>query len=412
MARTSTPLTDKRIRAAKPTEKEHRLFDGGGLYLSVMPTGGKLWRLKYRFDGKEKRIAIGAYPYITLQNARIERNRLKSEIALGIDPSEKRKREKQEKRVEQEQSENTLNKLAHEYLLKIEDALSASYYRKLKSYYDNNVLNDTDNKVIGKKPINTLTRADILAIVDKIEERGAVEVARKTLNLLERIFKYAVTTDKADHNIIADIDKRYAIQRKSVRHHPTITDKEGIKGLLLAIDGYTGDYATKCALQIAPYLAVRPGELRAAEWSELDLNNTTWKIPAEKMKMKKPHIIHLVPHVVSILKELQQLTGDSKYVFANAVYKDRYMSENTLNAALRRMGFTKDEMVSHGFRSMFSTICHENISTHGHHTDVIERQLAHTERNSIKAAYSHAEYLEERKALMKWWSDYLKEVKK
>lgn len=406
MAKTSTPLTDKKIKAAQPQEKAYKLFDGGGLHLSITPGGGKLWRLKYRFEGKEKLFAMGAYPHITLQNARVAREQLKSEIANGIDPSEKRRQEKQARKVEQAHSDNTVMKLAYEYLDNINADLSTAYATKLRRYFDNNVLH-----VIGDQPINGITRADILGVIAKMEERGAVEVARKTLNLLERIFKYSVTTGRADHNIIADIDKKYAIKRRKVRHHPTITDRAGIKGLLAAIDGYQGDYVTKCALQIAPYLAVRPGELRAAEWSEIDLKKAEWKIPAEKMKMQKPHIVPLVPFVVSVLKELQAFTGHSKYVFTNAVYKNRFMSENTLNYALRRMGFTKDEMVSHGFRSMFSTICHENISSHGHHTDVIERQLAHTERNAVKAAYSHAEHLEERRELMQWWGNYLDEVK-
>lgn len=406
MAKATPTLTDKQIKAAQPQEKAYKLFDGGGLYLSIAPGGGKLWRLKYRFDGKEKLFALGAYPHITLQNARAAREQLKSEIAMGVDPSEKRKKEKQARKAEQEINENTVTRLAYEYLDNIKGDLSEGYFTKLRSYFDNNVLH-----VIGDQPINGITRADILGVISKMEERGAVEVARKTLNLLERIFKYAVTTGRADHNIIADIEKKYAIKRRKVRHHPAITDREGIRGLLAAIDNYQGDYVTKCALQIAPYLAVRPGELRAAEWSEFDLKKAEWKIPAEKMKMQKPHIVPLVPFVVGVLQELHKDTGHSKYVFTNAVYKDRFMSENTLNYALRRMGFTRDEMVSHGFRSMFSTICHENISAHGHHTDVIERQLAHTERNAVKAAYSHAEHLEERRELMKWWGDYLDKVK-
>lgn len=406
MARAATPLTDKEIKAARAKEKEYKLFDGGGLYLSIMPTGGKLWRLKYTYEGKEKRIALGAYPEISLAAARKMREDNKTKIALGIDPAEERNKAKAVRQAKESEAENKLNAVAEEYLNNIKGDLSKGYYTKLTSYFDNNV-----RHVIGVKPINSVTRADIKTVIDKIEERGAVEVAKKTINLLERIFKYAVTTDKAQHNIIADIDKRYAIKRRSVRHHPTITDRAGIKGLLAAIDSYQGDYVTKCALQIAPYVALRPGELRAAEWSEIDFEKALWKIPAEKTKMRKPHIVPLVPYVIKVLRELQQYTGHSKYVFTNAVYKDRFMSENTINYALRRMGFTKDEIVSHGFRSMFSTIAHEHMGEHGHSSDVIERQLAHSERNTIKAAYNHAEHLEARKELMQWWSDYIDGLK-
>ncbi|WP_373033561.1 tyrosine-type recombinase/integrase [Sulfurovum sp.] len=406
MARAATPLTDKEIKATRAQAKEYKLFDGGGLYLSVMPTGGKLWRLKYTYEGKEKRIALGAYPSVSLAAARKMREDNKTKIALGIDPAAERNAAKATRQAKESEAENTLNAVAEEYLNNIKGDLTEKYYTKLHSYFDNNV-----KKEIGMKPINSVTRADIKTVIEKIEERGAVEVAKKTVNLLERIFKYAVSTDKAQHNIIADIEKRYAIKRRSVRHHPTITDRAGIKSLLAAIDGYQGDYVTKCALQIAPYVALRPGELRAAEWSEIDFENALWKIPAEKMKMRKPHIVPLVPYVIEVLKELQQYTGHNKYVFTNAVYKDRFMSENTLNYALRRMSFTKDEIVSHGFRGMFSTIAHEKMGEHGHSSDVIERQLAHTERSSVKAAYNHAEHLEARKELMKWWGGYLDGIK-
>jgi len=406
MARQTAALTVKGIEAAKPKIKEYRLFDGGGLYLAIMPSGGKLWRLKYRFDDKEKLIALGAYPSISLADARGLREENKKKIAIGIDPAEERKAEKTRKRAKELETKNTVNAVAEEYLLKIRGDLTEGYYRKLTSYYDNNV-----KHVLGEMPINTVTRADIRIVIDKIEERGAVEVAKKTLNLLERIFKYAVTTEKAEHNIIADIDKKYAVKRRKVRHHPTITDPKGISGLLAAINSYQGDYVTKCALQIAPYVALRPGELRSAEWLEIDLEKALWKIPAEKMKMNKPHIVPLVPYVVGVLEELYKFTGHSKYVFSNAVYKDRFMSENTMNYALRRMGFTKEEIVSHGFRSMFSTLAHEHMSEHGHSSDVIERQLAHTERSSVKAAYNHAEYLQSRKELMQWWGDYLDGLK-
>lgn len=402
MARTVVPLTAQQVKHAKPENKDYKLFDGGGLFVLVKNTGGKLWRLKYRIDGKEKLLALGSYPEISLLKARELRDTYKSEIAQGMDPAKERKEQKLAKQKVQLEAENTLNAVASEYLFKIAGDLSKGYHAKLTGYFDNNV-----KHVIGEMPINTVTRADILTVIEKIEERDAIEVAKKTINLLERIFKYAVTIGKTEHNIIADIDKKYAIKRRKVRHHPTITDRKGIRGLLAAIDNYQGDFTTKCALQIAPYVALRPGELRSAEWSEIDFENALWKIPASKMKMDKPHIVPLVPYVMSVLKELKKYTGGSKYVFANAVYKDRFMSENTMNTALRRMGFSKDEIVSHGFRGMFSTIAHEHMGEHGHSSDVIERQLAHMENSSVKAAYNHAEHLQARKELMQWWSEYL-----
>ena len=405
MARQTTELTATTIKNAKPKEKDYKLFDGRGLYLLVTKSGGKRWRLKFQYDGKEKVIALGVYPDISLANARMLREQYRAEIANGINPAEERKAKKQKVKANIAKKANSLNSIKDKFFTHIEGELSSKYFSKLKRYYEYNV-----EKVIGSKPITDITRADILSIINTMQEREALEGAKKTLNLLERLFKYAVTNEYTPHNIIADFEKKLVIRHRAVRHHPTLTKPKDIKTLLIAIDEYSGEFITRCALQIAPYLALRPQELRSGEWCDIDLEKKEWRIPAHKMKMKKPHVVPLVPHVIGILKELYKHTGNNSYIFPNSIYKDRPMSENTLNTALRRMGFTKDEIVSHGFRSMFSTLAHENINEHGFHSDVIELCLAHTERNQSKASYNHAEHFKERVELMKWWSDYLENI--
>jgi integrase len=242
-----------------------------------------------------------------------------------------------------------------------------------------------------------------------MQKKGIYESTKKTLNLLERIYKYAIAREYAEHNIIADFDKKIVLKKKTVRHHPTITDDKTIKLLLNAINNYQGEIVTKYALKIIPYLALRPIELRSMKWEYINFKDNIIVIPADKMKMRGDHIVPITSTVMQFLKELQEHTGDKAYLFPNVIYKDRYMSENTINTALRRMGFTKDEIVSHGFRSMFSTIAHEK-SDFKH--EVIETQLAHSIGNSVSQAYNRAKYLDERVELMQWWSNYLDEVQK
>jgi len=237
-----------------------------------------------------------------------------------------------------------------------------------------------------------------------MQDKGIYESAKKTLNLLERIYKYAIAREYTEHNIIADFDKKIVLKKKAVRHHPTITDDKTIKLLFEAINSYQGEIVTKYALKIIPYLALRPIELRSLQWEYINFKDNLIVIPADKMKMRTEHIIPITSTVMQLIRELQEYTGSKVYLFPNAIYRDRYLSENTINTALRRMGFTRDEIVSHGFRSMFSTIVHEK--SHFKY-DVIETQLAHSVGNSVSQAYNRAKYLDERVELMQWWSDYL-----
>ena len=404
MARTTTALTATQIKQAKPRAKEYKLNDGGGLYLLVTKAGGKHWKLKYKFMGKEKKLSLGKYPDITLSKARELREENKQLIANSIDPNKLKQIAKLKQQEQEERDLNTLDNITDEFFIQIEDSATSKYLKKLRSYYDNHV-----KGVLGAKPIKEVHRVDILSVVDTMQDKGIYESTKKTLNLLERIFKYSIARGYTEHNIIADSDKKMILKKKTVRHHPTITDDKTIKLLLESIDNYTGEIVTKYALKIVPHLALRPIELRSMKWEYINFKDNIIVIPADKMKMRLEHIVPITSTVKQYIEELREHTGDKVYLFANSVYKDRYMSENTINVALRRMGFSKDEIVSHGFRSMFSTIANEKSPFN---SDVIETQLAHSIGNSVSRAYNRAKYLDERVELMQWWSDYLDEVQK
>ena len=403
MARSTKPLTDKEIKEARPKAKEYKLFDGGGLYLSVTPEGGKWWRLKYRFDGKEKRLSLGTYPDTSLKAARAKRDSMKADIAAGIDPAAERKKDKEVEAVERIKSENTFEKVARERLEKVKHSISEVHYARQLNAFKNDAF-----PLIGSQHIDDVTAPDLVALLNRMSERDANESARKLFYSISKTFKWAVAHGKAVRNPAADIDLSELLGGKSKNNYPTITDDEGIAALLKAIDGYKGDFTTRAALQMAPYVFVRPFNLRHAEWSEFDLKAKRWTIPGDKMKTGHDLIIPLTDSVLAILEEVRPFTGDSRYVFPSVRSKISPMSENTLNAALRRLGYTKDEMVSHGFRAMFSTVAHEKS---GFDHAVIETQLAHSVGNSVSRAYNRAQYLQERVKLMQWWSDYLDEVK-
>ena len=404
MARTTTALTATQIKTAKPKEKDYKLSDGGGLFLLVTKRGSKLWRLKYKYDGKEKLLSLGAYPSISLSKARELREKHKTDIANGINPSAVKQELKAKQKQKIKKEKNNLNKIKDEFFSQIKESVTPKYLKKLESYYINHI-----ESVLGHKPIQEILRVDILSIVDTMQDKGIFESTKKTINLLERIYKYAIVREYVEHNIIADFDKRIVIKKREVRHHPTITDDKSIKILLEAISNYQGEIVTKYSLKIIPYLALRPIELRSLRWEYINFKDNLIVIPADKMKMRKEHLIPITSTVKQMMQELKEYTSEKPYLFANAVYRDRYMSENTINVALRRMGFGKDEIVSHGFRSMFSTIANEKSPFS---RDVIDTQLAHSVGNSVSQAYNRAKYLDERVELMQWWSDYLDEVQR
>ncbi|MGH8629214.1 MAG: tyrosine-type recombinase/integrase, partial [Burkholderiales bacterium] len=390
-------LTDKAIRAAKHTDKPVRLFDGGGLYLELAPNGGKWWRLKYRFNGKEKRLSLGVYPHVALKQARERRDDAKRLLAKGVDPSEQRKAEKA---IITERAANSFEAVAREWIASFSKKWDEGYSDKLLKRLEHNVF-----PYLGGRPIAEITSKEMLGVLRKVESRGAIETAHRAKQNCGQVFRYAVATGRADRD--PTVELKGALTPAKERHYPSIIDPKGIGALLRAIDGYDGSLVTKCALRLAPLTFVRPGELRRAEWTEFNLDKAEWRIPAERMKMGEQHIVPLSTQAVAALQELKPLTGRGGYVFPGARTNGRPMSENTVNAALRRLGYAKDQMTGHGFRSMAST----HLNEQGWHRDAIERQLAHAERDNVRAAYNFAEHLPERRRMMQAWADYLDGLK-
>jgi integrase len=391
------PLTDIAIRNAKPAAKPFKLADGAGMFLQVTPAGGKLWRLKYRLHGREKLLAMGAYPDVSLAEARKRRDEARAAIALGKDPSREKQREKARARMG---AANSFRDIAEEYCAKRrrdgEKGWTAA--TATRSEYLLSLLNPS----IGRMPISEIEPLDVLNAVRKIEAQGKLESARRTLQLAGAVFRYAVATARLKSDPTRDL--RGALTSPTVRHYAAITEPEPAGALLRAIDGYEGSGLTRLALRIAPHVFVRPGELRRAEWCEFDLDKAIWIIPATKMKMRRPHRVPLSRQAVALFREVYAASGPAGFVFPGLRTRSRPMSENTLNAALRRLGYSKDEMTGHGFRSLASTLLNESGKWH---PDAIERALAHGDPNKIRAAYNHSEHWQARVKMAQWWSDYL-----
>jgi integrase len=391
-------LSDPAIRNAKPQAKPVKLFDSGGLFLLVTPNGGKWWRLKYRFGGKEKLLSLGTYPQISLKEARNKRDEDKKKLANGVDPSAARIKNKIETRLS---AASTFGAVADELLAKKAKKLAEITQNKLKAILDNDL-----RPWLGNRPINDISAPELLDSIRRIESRGANELAHRALRLSAQVFQYAIVTGRVERNPAADL--RGALEPVVSKHHAAITDPKQVGELLRAIDGYTGTLSVKCAITLAPLLFVRPGELRQAEWSEIDLDKAEWNIPAERMKMREAHLVPLSTQAIRILKELQPLTGHGRYVFPSLRTGERPMSENTVNAALRRLGFQKNEMTGHGFRAMARTILDEVL---GFRPDFIEHQLAHAVKDPLGRAYNRTTHLSERRKMMQGWADYLDKLK-
>jgi integrase len=394
------PLSDVAIRKAKPAAKPVKLADGAGLYLLLNPTGSKLWRWKYRIAGKEKLLALGAYPDVSLVDARNACTDARRLLAKGIDPSAVRKEAKQARAEAAAVAADTFEAVAREWMERQDVAeVTASKTRWL--------LEGFLFPEIGPRPIAEITPRELLVALRKIEESGKLETARRAKIKAGQVFRYAVLEGKAEADPTATL--RGALKAPRNRHHAAITDPTKMGELLRAIEGFSGQPATHAALRLAPLVFVRPGELRQAEWAEFDLDGALWRIPAERMKMKAAHLVPLSAQAVEILRELQPLTGAGRYVFPSLRGGARPMSENTVNAALRRLGYSGDEMTGHGFRSMAAT----RLNEMGWNPDAIERQLAHAESNKVREAYTHAaQYLEERTRMMQTWADYLDGLRK
>lgn len=395
-------LTDVAIKSAKAAAKPFKLADGFGMFLLVTPAGGKLWRLKYRIDGREKLLAMGSYPEVSLGDARRRRDAARELIAAGKDPSREKQRAKVRSRV---QASNTFEGIADEFCKKRrrdgQKAWAAS--TAVRSEYLLSLLMPS----IGRMPISEIEPADVLGAIRKIEKKGNLESARRTLQLASAVFRFAVATARLGSDPTRDL--RGALTAPTVTHYGAITDPKRVGELLRAIDGYEGLGLTKLALQIAPHVFVRPGELRHADWSEIDLEGALWVIPAEKMKMRKSHHVPLSKQAVEIFREVQKVTGASGYVFPSMRTRIRPMSENTINAGLRRLGYASDEMTAHGFRAMASTLLNESGKWH---PDAIERALAHGDSDKVRAAYHRGAHWKERVEMAQWWSDYLDQLRK
>ncbi|GKS69951.1 integrase [Nitrosomonas sp. PY1] len=389
-------LTDTAIRNAKPGDKPRKLADKKGLFLLIHPNGSKYWRLKYRYGGKEKMLALGVYPDVGLREARDRRDEARKLLANGVDPGIVKKQSKQSIR---ESIENSFEAIAREWFAKYSTGWSSEHSEKTIRRLERDIF-----PWIGGRPIAEITAPELLTVVQRIENRGALETAHRALGSCGKVFRYAISTQRAVRDPSADL--RGALPPFKSKHHASITDPKAIGELLRAIQGYKGSFVTRCALQLAPLLFIRPGELRRAEWCDFDLDACEWRIPALKMKMKAVHIVPLSKQSIYILKELHSFTGHGRYLFPSVRTPDRSLSENTVNAALRRLGYEKDQMTGHGFRSMASTILNEQ----GWNFDAIERQLAHSERNTVRAAYNYAEYLPERRKMMQHWADYLESL--
>jgi integrase len=389
------PLSDLAIRNAKPGEKDAYLFDGGGMFLLVKTNGAKWWRLKYRFGGKNKLLSLGVYPEVSLKEARAERDKARELLRQGIDPSAARKREKLALRAS---LENSFEAIAREWIEQQAERWTTSHSARVLLSLEQDAF-----PALGARPVNEIDAPEILDMVRAIERRGALETAARVMQRCGAVFRYAVHTGRAKHNPAGDL--RGVLKTRKVEHRAALSRAE-LPELLRKIEAYDGRLLTRLALRFAALTFVRPGELRGARWDEFDIEAAEWRIPAERMKMKAPHLVPLSRQALATLEEIRPLTGRCAFVFPSERSLSKPMSENTMLFALYRLGY-RTRMTAHGFRAVASTILNES----GFTPDVIERQLAHVEQNKVRAAYHRSEYLDERRRMMQWWGDYLDAVR-
>jgi integrase len=396
------PLSDPAIRQAKPRPKPYRLFDGGGLYLEVAPAGGKWWRLKYRVDGKEKRLSLGVYPDVPLKDARERREAARKLLANGIDPGVERKASKSDET-------GSFEAVAREWA-----ALKKSTWSPTHAERTINILEKDIFPFIGSRQIDKLVPPDVLAVLKRIDTRTPV-TARKAYSTCRQIFFHAIASGRATTNPADGLTALLSPKRAKRMAAPT--DPPEVARLMRTIEGYTGSFIVRCALRLSPLFFLRPGTLRGMEWQDIDFDRAEWRIPIEQMKRRQTEkdarrgeialIVPLSHQAVAILRELHQLTGGGRFAFPGARDRGKCISDNTVRSALRGMGLTGEEITPHGFRHMASTLLHEQ----GFPSHLIEKQLAHSDGNKIRAVYNHAEYLPERKKMMQAWADYLDALK-
>lgn len=391
-------LTDIAIRALVHGAKPIKRADEKGLFLLLQPSGGKLWRFKYRFNGKEKKLGLGRYPDVSLKEARRRRDEARQTLAMGTDPGEEKK---QVALATALNAANSFEAVGEEYLEKMSregrEAVTINKSRWLASLFSTS---------IKQSPIASISPAELLASLKAIEAKGHHETARRMRSFAGRVFRYAIATSRAERDPSADL--RGALITPRVKHHSAILEPKRVGQLLCCIDNYTGSPLVRLALQLTPHVFVRPGELRSAEWSEIDQSKAIWTIPAEKMKMRQPHRVPLSTQAIAIFDSTKVLSGHQRYIFSSLYSGQRPMSENSINMALRRMGFGKDEMTAHGFRSMASTLLNESGLWS---PDAIEKALAHDIGSSVRGSYHRGSHWDERVRMAQWWSDYLDQLR-
>lgn len=389
-------LTNTLIRTLRPAERPYKVKDRDGLYLMVQPSGSLLWRYRFKILGKDRKMALGTYPEVSLKDARRKRDEARAEVVDGIDPVE----EKRQRRIEAElAAKTTFAVVAEEYIQKLEqEGRSPATVKKARWFLE--LFGD-----VAKRPIAMITPHELLAVLKKVERRGHHETALRLRSFAGRIFRYGFATLRTEHNP-ADI-LRGALIVPRVKHHAAIVDPAKVGELLRALDDYQGRPETRFALQLAPHVFLRPGELRQSQCCDIDFAEKVWRVPAERMKMKQPHTVRLSRQSLYFLRELRALARPSDYLFPALHTTRRPLSDNTLNVALRRLGYDRDQMTSHGFRAMASTLLNESGLWH---PDAIQRALAHADQNKVRAAYHRGAHWEERARMAQWWSDYLDQL--
>lgn len=384
-------LKDVQIRNSKPKDKAYKLFDGDGLFILIHPNGSKYWRLKYSWHGKEKLLALGVYPVVNLAEAREKLLQAKKQLANSRDPSEVKK---EQKRLSLLNGENSFEVLGREW----HEVKSVTWSESTKKYTLKRLENDIFSK-IGHRPIKDISAPELLSVMKEIEKRGAFEMANRALQVCGQIFKYAIATGRAENNPAPNLNPAL---KKSIKKNYSRLSEEELPEFLQQLDNYRGNLLTKIGIKVIITTFVRTIELRGAEWTEINFDKAEWRIPAERMKKRRPHLVPLSRQALDLFRQLKVISGYSKYVLPNESNPTKYISENTMTYALYRMGY-HGRATMHGFRATASTILNEK----GFHKDAIERQLAHMEKNKSRAAYDHSEHFEKRKEMMQWWADHI-----
>lgn len=388
------PLTDLEIRRSKPREKPYTLSDGNGLSLLIEPNGSKGWRFRYRFDGKPKMLSLGTYPTISLTEARQKRDDAKKLVAAAINPSEVRKREKQDRKAVRG---NTFEVIAREWYEKRFDRWSSSYAEEMIKTFEVDVF-----PYIGSRPIAEIKPMELMGVLSLLDERGATEKLRKVRQRCGEVWRYAIVTGRADYNPAPDLVSAFAPHKKE---HYAFLKADELPEFLRVLDTYSGSFLVKTAMRLQVLTGLRPGELRQAEWSEIDFEKKIWEVPAERMKKRRPHCVPLPKQAINLLEQLRPITGQYRFIFPGRIHHSKPMSEMALNVLIRRIGYA-GRVTGHGFRHTMSTILHEQ----GYNTAWIEMQLAHVDKNSIRGTYNHAQYLDGRREMLQWYADMIDEL--